>query len=563
VTHCSRVSKAAAALLVTAQTALAVLDVGVVEILAPSGSVPTESLVPQVLVRNSGTERESLDVALSLVGTLYEAAICLPGGLPVGVDTMVEFTKWAGLPGEYVARCTVMLAGDERESNNLLELPFRVVAPETGWTALADMPPGPKNKKVKNGGGLAYGAAPVRAPGHGKPGVGLTDAGGDFVYAFKGNNTCEFYRLRLAADTWEKAESIPALGSSRRKKAVKKSSALTVSRGWVYAVKGGSTLEFWRYGQGTTGMQWFQLPDVPAGGKPLREGTGLAACETEGTGSVIYLLKGSSTGDFYRYNVSAGNWEFRAAAPTGASGKPFKDGSCVAWDGDNTIYALKGKFNEFYAYHVPGNFWTTLPALPVQGSAGRKRVKSGAGLACLAGAPALVFALKGGKTNEFWLYDGGARSWRELPPMPAGASSARVNGGGALVAAGDALYALKGNNTREFYRYRPGWLSARAPRPDPAGQGSRRGSASGGRQPRVMPNPARGRILVNCASEDGGPVTIRLHDVSGRRVRTIVRECGQTANHAVTVPLEGVPGGVYLLELESGTTDTITKLVVR
>ena len=84
---------------------------------------------------------------------------------------------------------------------------------------MASLPPGGKNKNVKDGGALAYAAKPRPRP---------TDTG--YVYAFKGNNTYEFYRYNTITNAWVSRDSIPAFDRLCKKKAVKKGAALVVGR---------------------------------------------------------------------------------------------------------------------------------------------------------------------------------------------------------------------------------------------------------------------------------------------------------------------------------------------
>ncbi|MGQ9707370.1 MAG: right-handed parallel beta-helix repeat-containing protein [bacterium] len=73
-----------------------------------------------------------------------------------------------------------------------------------------------------------------------------------FIYALKGGNTCEFWRYDISANSWTELDPIPELGSSGRKKRVKNGGALTLADdGLFYAFKGGKTQEFWRYYEAT------------------------------------------------------------------------------------------------------------------------------------------------------------------------------------------------------------------------------------------------------------------------------------------------------------------------
>jgi len=305
------------------------------------------------------------------------------------------------------------------------------------WSQVASMLQGNKRKNVKDGGCLAY---------------DYVD-GAPYVYALKGNNTYEFYRYNFGQNalSWEARESIPAIGRSGKKKRVKKGAAIAAlpSGGTLYAVKGNGTFDFWAYDPAT--RVWSQKADVPLGfvGKPVKEGAGLATA-ADGLVVYVYLLKGSGTNEFFRYNIQADAWETMASAPTGPSEKPFKNGSALTYDNTlcGDIYALKGSYNEFFAYSISGKTWTTKSPLPF---IGRTKAKDGASLAYHNGQ---VFALKGGNTNEFWAYDPNQNWWGLEEAVPTGPK--KVKAGGALVsvppANQNALYALRGNNTLEFWR---------------------------------------------------------------------------------------------------------------
>jgi len=69
------------------------------------------------------------------------------------------------------------------------------------------------------------------------------------LYALKGGNTCQFYRYDVAqGDSWVELDTMPAYGSSARKKKVKAGGDLvSIGGGAFYALKGNKTNEFWRY----------------------------------------------------------------------------------------------------------------------------------------------------------------------------------------------------------------------------------------------------------------------------------------------------------------------------
>ena len=285
------------------------------------------------------------------------------------------------------------------------------------------------------------------------------DPGNDtgFVYALKGNSTYEFYRYNIATNIWVTRESIPAYNRLMKKKGVKKGATLVQSsNGKLYAAKGGGTLDYWEYDPARPwGARWTQKADIPYGTRKLREGSGAVAVEVNGV-DYIYFLKGSSTCEFYRYDSNTDVWETMAYAPTGPLNKTYKNGSCLTGDFDDTLFVLKGSYNEFAAYSISGNNWMTRETMPRIAPPGtrKKKVKDGAGIAYQGRN---VFGLKGGNTNEFWAYRCDERKWYLAPEMPlAGGTTKRVKGGGALAYGRDgearALYAFRGNNTLQLWR---------------------------------------------------------------------------------------------------------------
>ncbi len=309
---------------------------------------------------------------------------------------------------------------------------YTVLRKHYDWAALADVPAGLRYKSAADGGCLAFGQ---------ETGLGC-------VYALKGNNTTEFYRYDVAGNSWTLRESIPYAGSSSHLKAVKKGSSLvTASNGKVYATKGNNTYDFWQFDPGTG--HWTEVADAP-GSRGNKEGVSLAAVEV-GETPFVYLLKASGTNEFYRYNTQTDAWATMTPVTVG-NGRPFKSGSSIAYDGGDTIWCLKGTYNELAAYSITGNNWLSKDTIPKVAPPGGKKtkVRDGSQVSCIGRK---VYALKGNNTNELWCYDCTQRSWAALPPMPT--ANRKVRGGGGLVTGNAQLWALRGNKTREFWAYVP------------------------------------------------------------------------------------------------------------
>ncbi|MEO0050322.1 MAG: hypothetical protein ABIK42_04190, partial [candidate division WOR-3 bacterium] len=68
-----------------------------------------------------------------------------------------------------------------------------------------------------------------------------------FIYALKGGNTCQFWRYDIANNSWIELDPMPDFGSTGEKKRVRGGGNITCANGTFYAFKGGKTAEFWRY----------------------------------------------------------------------------------------------------------------------------------------------------------------------------------------------------------------------------------------------------------------------------------------------------------------------------
>lgn len=76
------------------------------------------------------------------------------------------------------------------------------------------------------------------------PGASLTTDNEKYIYAFKGNNTTEFYLYNIENNEWLPLEPIPTEPFGKK---VKDGGALSYVNGWIYALKGNKTLELWLY----------------------------------------------------------------------------------------------------------------------------------------------------------------------------------------------------------------------------------------------------------------------------------------------------------------------------
>ncbi|HDQ99787.1 MAG TPA: T9SS type A sorting domain-containing protein [candidate division WOR-3 bacterium] len=338
--------------------------------------------------------------------------------------------------------------------------------------------------------------------------------------------------------------------------------------GGLYVLQGNRSLAFWRYDIGADG--WEILPDVPAGpaGRPVVGGSDLVHVRVDDEAHV-YLLKGR-TGEFYRYDIAAGEWQELPAAPVGIKGR-WDRGSWLVHDGMGTIYAHKARYtrsmpephHELWLFDVRAGSWeqaarSGLPLIGWHGNRRRaKRSRDGSGAGWFDGA---IWSLKGGNSQQYFRYDPGRNRWHEEEPIDSPGSANRrrmVKDGGHFVAypRGRAFYALKGNKTVEFWRYRlapEGWT--------PGGGQSVAGQLAEERFS-VGPNPVRGasvRLNWNLAAERS--VRTSVFDAAGRLVKRL--ELGSARGGNARLDISGLAVGTYLVRLDGSHAPT-QKLVVQ
>ncbi len=91
------------------------------------------------------------------------------------------------------------------------------------------------------------------------------------MYCLKGGNTNEFWRFFPAGNRWEELDTIPALGSTMKKKRIKAGGAIvSLGNGIFFALKGNKTNEFWCYKSPESGPGVNEPGSVPANPFTLR-----------------------------------------------------------------------------------------------------------------------------------------------------------------------------------------------------------------------------------------------------------------------------------------------------
>ncbi|MEO0078147.1 MAG: T9SS type A sorting domain-containing protein [candidate division WOR-3 bacterium] len=120
-----------------------------------------------------------------------------------------------------------------------------------------------------------------------------------------------FYAYDIAAGTWGSAlKGMPTLNSLGKKKKSKDGGSAAYYAGYIFALKGGNTQEFWKYA--INGDSWTQLEDIPLAGrsgknKKVKGGGDITRAALPGPGLAVPVdlpaMKGNGVNDFYFYNT--------------------------------------------------------------------------------------------------------------------------------------------------------------------------------------------------------------------------------------------------------------------
>ena len=199
--------------------------------------------------------------------------------------------------------------------------------------------------------------------------------------------------------------------------------------------------------EATTSSNWTKKADTPSAG-----GYGEAVV---GTDDYIYIARcmyASSTPYFWRYNPTTNSWDSMntSGLPTGA----FRNGAALAWDHDDSVYALLGgRYSDsnrslFYRYDIMSNSWEQLTDTPHAQGAGDAITWSG--------YDNLIYAILGSKEHgtAFACYNISTNSWNAL-----NLTWTVTDDGASLVwTGGEYLYALRGEwqetvPCQDFARY--------------------------------------------------------------------------------------------------------------
>ena len=259
---------------------------------------------------------------------------------------------------------------------------------------------------------------------------------------------------------WSGLAPVPPGASGKKPKAGSSITGLEAT-GKISFLKASNTPDFHIYTPDADDGSWLDIT-VPLGtketgdGKNPKKGASIAGYEPTKS---IFMLRGSNTVGFWEYKTDTvnGAWIKRANIPYGA--KRPKDASglvSVTKAGRDYIFAMKGsKTNEFYLYDIIGDSWLKVKS-PPNGNSGKLGYKKGSCL-CYDGND-FVYILKG-NFGDLFKYDVELDSWIELMRydhryfVSRDGKKKKPKDGAGLVYYDNNVYMLKGGNTNEFWKY--------------------------------------------------------------------------------------------------------------
>lgn len=251
------------------------------------------------------------------------------------------------------------------------------------------------------------------------------------LYTFRGYNSTYFYEYDIASDTWTQKANAPS--------AVYWGGGVVEGPdGYLYGWPGYNSNKFWLYDIANDEWNDTSATDAPS---TFYYGTSMVYDGNR----YIYVLRGYNDDAFYRYDTQTDSWENLANVDFGAPNNQVNNlvyaGADLAYDGDDTIYAIQGNTRSgFAAYSISSDSWTVLPNTPAL-------IYNGGNIEYDATSNA-VYLFAGWDRPFFFKYDIATQEWSQLDDAPAG-----IGWGGSARNVNGNLYVLRGANSTTFWKY--------------------------------------------------------------------------------------------------------------
>jgi len=257
---------------------------------------------------------------------------------------------------------------------------------------------------------------------------------------------------------WMTMANIPTAPSTKKPKS---GSCMVGLNGEIYFLKGSNSQDFAKFTPNTSTGIWTPLDTIPIGlkadgdGKRPKKGASMAAFD-----NAVYALRGNNTPGFWKYvadTTETLGWKKLANIPTGIKNPKDASGlAAVTKNSSNYIFAMKGsKTDEFYLYDITNNTWLPKLKAPPIGPSLKTGYKKGS---CLAYDGNDVYVMKG-TYGDFFKYNPDADTWIQLRRydhktfLNSIGKKKKIGDGAGLAYWYGNIYLLKGGNTVEYWTY--------------------------------------------------------------------------------------------------------------
>jgi N-acetylneuraminic acid mutarotase len=311
--------------------------------------------------------------------------------------------------------------------------------------------------------------------------------------------------------------------------------------GMGFDVTGWFTNDLWEYDPANDA--WTQKASLPGDARCYPAGFAIGAKGYVGMGTTI--LNGI-VDDFWEYDPAQNSWTQKANFPC-PTGRFLCAGFAVGSKG----YAGLGRdqntyYNDFWEYDPATDTWTqrsNFPPGPREEFDGAQFAIGNYGYLGTGRYPASSSTFT--YYNDFWRYDPANDSWTQIPSLPA---STRI-GASSVVINNIAYVGLGFNGVSTAFN---DWWSYN---PDVTTDVE---DVLHGNAVSIFPNPFSEETTLS-SETDLRNATLTITDISGRFVKKIENISG----HTVRIQRDGLPAGVYLVQLsQNGKTTPAIKIMI-
>lgn len=243
---------------------------------------------------------------------------------------------------------------------------------------------------------------------------------GNYLYVTRGYADKSFYRYNIEENKWDTLADLPQATHYGCDMAYD-------GAGNIYFIFGGFSKDFYKYN--IENKIWTRLPNLLD--------TVYTGAAIEFDGMDMFITRGQSSTDFWKFDISENTWYNTAPAPA-----VLNTGSSMVYGNDGYMYVTRGTgVNTFYRYSVSSNSWSTMANATAVFNGEQKGVFYNG----------YIYFLVSNTTNTFLRYGIAGNSWETL------ATSPQTNNLSSLTfnSSDNLIYAVRGSYTYNVWKFDP------------------------------------------------------------------------------------------------------------